>query len=59
MFIVLLSNIVNSSNQTKCVLLSYQKCMIQHTLINLHPNEYNQELDYYPFLAKLNRWVES
>ena len=37
MFIVLLSNIVNGSNHTKCVSLSNQKCMIQPTAINLHP----------------------
>ena len=36
MFIVLLSNIVCN---TKCVSLSNQKCMIQPTLISLHPNE--------------------
>ena len=41
-FIVLLSNIVNGSNHTKCVSLSNQKCMIQSTLINLRPNEYSQ-----------------
>ena len=44
MFIVLLTNIVNASNHTKCVSLSNQKCKIQPTLINLHPNEYSQEL---------------
>ena len=44
MFIVLLTSIVNASNNTKCVFLSNQKCKIQPTLINLHPNEYNQEL---------------
>ena len=37
MFLVLLSNIVNASNHTKCVLLSNQKCEIQPTIINLHP----------------------
>ena len=42
-FIVLLSSIVNASNHTKCVLPSNQKCEIQPTLINLHPNEYSQE----------------
>ena len=42
-YIVLLSNIVNGANHTKCVLLSNQKCQIQPTLINLHPNEYSQE----------------
>ena len=49
MFIVLLSNIVNGSNHTKCVSLRHQKCMIQPTLINLHHNEYSQEFHYYPF----------
>ena len=42
MFIVLLSNVVNASIHTKCVLLSNQKCMTQLALINLHPNEYSQ-----------------
>ena len=41
MFIVLLSDIVNASNYTKCLFLSNQICMIQPTLINLHPNEYS------------------
>ena len=51
-FIVLLTNIVNASNHTKCVSLSNQKYGIQPTLINLHPNEYSQELHYYPFAVK-------
>ena len=38
MFIVLLARIVNASNHTKCVSLSNQKCEIQPTPINLHPN---------------------
>ena len=33
--------------------------MIQPALINLHPNEYNQEFLYYPFLVKLDRCVGS
>ena len=33
--------------------------MIQLTLINLHPNEYSQELHYYPFAVKLDRYVGS
>ena len=45
MFIRLLTGQVNGSNQIKCVLLRNQKCMIQPTLINLHPIEYSQELD--------------
>ena len=28
--------------------------MIQSPLINLHPNEYSQELYYYPFAVKLD-----
>ena len=59
MFIVLLSNIVNRPNHTNCVLLSNQKCMIQPTLISLHPNDYSQECHYYPFAAKLGRCVGS
>ena len=43
-FIGLLVGIVNASNHTKCVLKSNQKCMIQPTIIDLHPNanEYSQ-----------------
>ena len=44
MFIRLLTIIVSTFNHTKCVSLSNQKCMIQTTLINFHPNEYSQEL---------------
>ena len=56
-FIVLLSNIVNGSNHTKCVSLKKQKCMVQPTIINLHLNEYNQEFLYYPFAVKLERYA--
>ena len=38
-FIVLLTRLVNASSHTKCVTLRNQKCEIQPTLINLHPNE--------------------
>ena len=34
------SSIIDASNYTKCVILNDQQCMIQPTLINLHPNEY-------------------
>ena len=40
MFTVLLANIVDASNYTKCVSLSNQKCEIQPTLINLLHNEF-------------------
>ena len=33
--------------------------MIQISLINLHPNEYNQELHNYLFAVKLDRCVGS
>ena len=59
MFIVLLASIVNASNYTKCVLLSNQKCEIQATIINLHPNEFSQEFHYYPLSLKLYRCVGS
>ena len=55
MFILLLSNLVKRSNHTKCLSLSNQKCMIQPTLINLHPNEYIQEFYYCPFAVKLDK----
>ena len=58
-FIGLLTDLVNGFNHTKCVLLSNQKCMIQPTLINLHPNEYSQEFHYCPFAVKLDRCVGS
>ena len=58
-FIGLLSSIVNASNHTKCIFLSNGKCMIQPTLINLHPNEYSQEFHYYPFAVKLDRCIGS
>ena len=56
-FIVLLFGIVSASNHTKCISLNNQKCMIQHTVINLHPNEYSLEFHYYPFAVKLDRCV--
>ena len=59
MFIGLLSGIVNASNHIKCMLLSNKKCMIQLTLINLHPNEYRQELHYYLFAVNLDRCIGS
>ena len=51
----LLIIIVNASNHTKCMLLSNHKCIIQRTLIKLHPNECSQEFHYYPFVVKLDR----
>ena len=59
MFMGLLICIVNASDRTKWVSLSHQKRKILPTLINLHPNEYNQELRYYPFTVKLDRCAGS
>ena len=56
---MLLTGIVSASNYTKCVSLSNQKCMTQPTLINLHTDEYSQELHYYPFAVKVDRCAES
>ena len=56
-FIGLLTDLVNATNHTKCVSLSNQNWDNQPTLINLHPNEYNQEFDYYPFAVKLDIFV--
>ena len=56
-FIVVLSSIVNASNHTKCVSFSNQKCIIQLTLMKLHPNGYNEEFHYYPFAVKLGRYI--
>ena len=58
-FIGLLTGLVDGSNHTKCVSLSNQKCKIQHTLVNLHPNEYSQEFHCYPFAVKWDRCVGS
>ena len=56
-FIGLLTGLLNASNHSKCVSLNIQKCMTQHTLISLHPNEYSQDLHYYLFAVKLDRCV--
>ena len=59
MFIGLLTNIESASNHPKYVSLSNQKCMIRPIVINLHPNEYSQELHCYPSAVKLDRYFGS
>ena len=59
MFTVLLNNIVNGSNQTKCGSLSNQKYMTEPTFINLHQNESRQTSHNYSFMAKLDWCVGS
>ena len=54
-FIGFLICIVNASNYIWCVSLSDQKSMTKPNLINLHPNEYSQELHHYPFTIKLDK----
>ena len=49
----------SGSNHAKYASLRNQICMIQPTLINLHPNKYIQELHHYPFEVKLDRCAES
>ena len=56
-FIRLLARVVNVFNHTKCVSLSIQKCKIQPTLINLHPNEHTQVLHHFSFVVNLDRSV--
>ena len=58
-FIRLLTGILSACNHTKCMLLSNQKCMIQPTLINLHPSECSQTFHCYPFTVKLDKCIES
>ena len=57
MVVRLLTGAVSSSIHIKSVLLSNQKFMTQHNLINLHPNEYSPELHYYLFATNLCRCV--
>ena len=59
MFVILLTSIVNVSNNAKCIFLSNQQCKTQHNPINLHPNDYSQGLRYYPFTVNLDRYAGS
>ena len=52
-FLGLLASIVNASSHAEGISLKNQQCMIQATLINLHPNQYGQGLRYYPFVFNL------
>ena len=51
----LLTSLVNVPNHAKFVSLTNQKCTTQHTIINLHTNEFIQRLNYYPFVVNLGR----
>ena len=54
-FIGLLTGLLNASNHTKCVPLTYHQRTSQPTLINLHP----KGLHYYQFAVNLERCVGS
>ena len=56
---VLITNIVNASNQQKCLSMGNQKCVTQPTLINSHLYEYSQDFHYYPFAVKLDKCAVS
>ena len=56
LFIGLLTGLFNGPNHAKYVSLSNQKYMTQATLINLHPNEYSQELHYYSSVKLDRSW---
>lgn len=56
-FIVLLS--LSRSLVTKCISLKNQRCIARPKLIDLNPDELNQELRYYPFVYKLERYIGS
>ena len=53
-FIALLTALVNGSNHKNSISLGNQKCKIQTTTINLHPNKYSQKFHYYLFAVKLD-----
>ena len=57
MFIALLTGLVNRYYYTKCISLRNQKWLIQHALINWHPNAYSHEFHYCLFAVKLDRCV--
>ena len=56
-YMVLLISIFNASNHRKSLSFSNQKCLIQPTLVSVHPNEQSQEFRYYPFSVKFDGCV--
>ena len=46
---------VNVSSLTRCISLNNKPCMARPTIIDLNPNECNQEFLYYPFMVNLDR----
>ena len=58
-FIGLLTSITIASSHVNCVSLSNQKCEIQPTFINLHPNEFSEKFHYNTFTVKLDKCIGS
>ena len=56
---MLLTSSVNASSHPKRVSSSYKISDVELTLINLHPNQYSQELHCYLLAVKLDRYVGS
>ena len=59
MFTGLSIKIVNASNHARVRFVKLSKFMIQPTLMNLHPNEYSQDIHYSPFAVKWDKCVGS
>ena len=57
--VILLTSIVSVLNRQNAMSKRHQKYTTQPTLINLHPNEYSQELLYYLLAFNLDRCVRS
>ena len=55
----MLTSIISASNYTNYISVNNQKYQIQLILINLHPNEYSQQLHYYPLAVKLEKCAGS
>ena len=51
-----LATMVNVSNHKKSISFNDQLCMARPTLIDFNPAEYYQQLCYYLFLVKLDRY---
>ena len=50
---------INTPHSVKCISLNNQQWMTQPTIINLHPNEYIEGLQYHPFAVNSNRCMGS
>ena len=53
-FIGLLTGLVIGPNHATWVSLRNRKRMAQSAFVNLHPNEYSQEVHYYSFVVNVD-----